>query len=240
MFRGHHRTLPMFVWYIGLNVTEAITMVFVYSHFGFNSAPAYRIFWAMQVIVMIAQTLASAEILHRALQDYPGIWELVWRVILSAIIATIGYAWWTADSRDQWGLMIAHRGYYFTFAVAFVLCLIVLRHYSVSIDPVYKILLAGFCFYSCASIVADTLLQSQFQRNFPGYANVWNAFEMLMFFAVLVVWAVALRHPVRVSASSKPPIHIGGGAYETVSPQVNASLREMNDTLRKIFGKQAA
>jgi len=229
----------MFAWYMGLNLAQAMIMVEVYSHFGFNSGPSYRIYWATQVIVMIVQTLASTEILHRALEDYPGIWELVWRVILFAIIAIIGYAWATANSKDGWGLWAVHRGYYFTFAVAFVLCLLVVRHYSISIDPVYKVLLGGFCLYSCGVIVADTLVKSLFLQNFSRYSDVWNGFELLLFFAVLLVWVVALRHPVRVSASSQPS-QATGGAYESVSPQVNASLREMNDTLRKFFGKQAA
>ena len=124
-------------------------MAGVYSHYGFHSAPSLPHLLGDQVLTMIAQTLASTELLHRALQDYPGIWELVWRVIWFAIIVIIGYSWWTADSKDQWGLWAAHRGYYLTFAVAFVLCLLLIRHYSISIDPVYKVLLGGFCFYSC-------------------------------------------------------------------------------------------
>lgn len=233
----------MFVWYVGLNLAQAFIMVGVYSRFGFNSAPAFRTYWGIQVLVMIAQTLASAEILHRALQDYPGIWELVWRVILVAIITVIGYAWSTADGKDIWGLWAAHRGFYITFAVAFVLCLLVIRHYSISIDPVYKVLLGGFCFYSCWSIVADTLLKSLFFQNFPGYAEVWNASEMTMFYAVLVIWIVALRHPVRAMASSRtsgsgPNGGGGGGAYEGMTPRINARLREINDSLRRFFRGQ--
>ena len=238
LLRRHYRTLPMFVWYIGLNIAEAFILAGVYSHFGFNSAPSFRTFWAMQMLVMVAQTLASTQLLHRALEDYPGIWELVWRVILVAIIAIIGYTWWTADGKDQWGLWAAHRGYYFTFAVAFVLCLLVIRHYSISIDPVYKVLLGGFCFYSCWNIVADTLLRSLFLQNFPGYADVWNASEMVMFFSVLVVWIVALRHPVRAAAAS-PTSGPTGGTYEGMSPRVNARLRELNDSLRKFFRRRA-
>jgi hypothetical protein len=242
--RRHYRTLLMFSWYIGLNLAQAFIMVGVYSHFGFNSAPSFRIYWATQVIVMIVQTLASTEALHRALQDYPGIWELVWRVILCGIIAVIAYAWATANSKDNWGLLAAHRGFYFTFAVAFVLCLLVIRHYSILIDPVYKVLLGGFCFYSCWSIVADTLLKSLIIQNFPRYAEVWNGSELVGFFAVSTIWVVALRHPVRMVAASRTPGAGGGvsdgGAYERLSPQVNAGLREMNDSLRKFFGRQAA
>ena len=170
--RRHYRTLPLFAWFVGLNLAQAIVMTGVYSHYGFVSAPAYRTYWATEVVTMIVQTLASAEILHRALEDYPGIWELVWRVILLSIIVIIGYAWATANSKDQWGLLAAVRGYYLTFAIAFVLCLLVVRHYSISIDPVYKILLGGFCFYSCGVFVSDTLLKQMFLAIFPRYSDV--------------------------------------------------------------------
>lgn len=236
--RRHYRTLPMFAWYIGLNFAQALILIPVYSHFGFISEASFRIYWATEVITMIAQTLASTELLHRALQDYPGIWELAWRLILSAIVVVIVYSWITANKNDQWGLMYADRGYYLTFAVAFVLCLLLVRHYSVAMDPVYKVLLGGFCFYSCGAFVSDTLLKAQFMQHLPKYSDVWNESELLIFFVVLVVWIVALRHPVSVPV--KTSSGIGAGAYEQIGPQVNARLRELNDTLRKFFRKQAA
>jgi hypothetical protein len=236
--RRNYRAVPTFAWYIGLNVAQAIVMVAVYSHFGFYSAPAYRTYWTIEIIIMVAQTLASTELLHRALQDYPGIWELTWRVILLAIITTIGIAWATANSNDQWGLLTAHRGYYLTFAVAFVICLLLIRRYEISVDPVYKMLVGGFCFYSCGSIFADTLLKLQYLMKFKAYAEVWNSAEMWLFVIVLTVWIIALRHPVRAPAET--PSYIDGPPYEVVAPQVNAQLRAVNDSLKKFFDKKAA
>jgi len=232
----HYRTLPAFAWYIGLNLAQAIVLVPVYSHYGFVSAAAFRAYWATQVITMVAQMLASTTLLHRALEDYPGIWELSWRVIWLAIVIVIGYSWATANSKDRWGLMYAHRGFYLTFAVAFVACLLLIRHYAIAIDPVYKVLIAGFCLYSCGNFLTDTLLKSQFMEHFPKYSEVWNASDLLIFFAVLVVWVVALRHPVR--QSTQVP-RASGIAYEEFAPQLNARLRELNDTLRRFFRRQA-
>ena len=61
---------------------------------------------------------------------------------------------------------------------------------------------------------------------------------MLLFVAVLVVWIVALRHPVRVRAQQ--PTIVGSATYEVMAPQVNAQLRAINDSLRKFFDKEAA
>jgi hypothetical protein len=237
LFRRHYRTLPTFAWYIGLNLVQAVILYGVYKHYGFVSAAAYRSYWATQVITMIAQMLASTELLHRALQDYPGVWELSWRVIFFSIVVVIGYSWFTASSNDEWGLMYADRGFHLIFAIAFVACLLLVRHYSIAIDPVYLLLIGGFCFYSCGVFVADTLLKQEFNEAFPKYSEVWNKFEMLLFFAVLVVWVVALRHAVRVPVRPSRP---SGGAYEQFGPQVNARLREMSDTLRKFFKGRTA
>lgn len=236
--RRNYRAVPTFTWYIGLNLAQAFIMLGVYSHFGFRSEQAYHTYWALEVIIMVVQTLASTELLHRALQDYPGIWELTWRVILVAVIATIGVAWATANSNDQWGLMAAHRGYHSIFAVAFVLCLLLIQRYAISIDMVFKILVGGFCLYSCGTIFADTLLKLQYVKQSKAYAEVWNYSELLLFVVVLVVWIVALRHPVRVRAQQ--PNFVGGAAYEVMAPQVNAQLRAINDSLRKFFDKEAA
>ena len=239
--RRHYRSLPLFSLYIGLNLAQAVILFYVYRHFGFTSVPSFQIYWATQVLAMIAQTLASTELLHRALQDYPGIWELSWRIILFAILVVVGYSWAAANRKDNYGLLHAIRGYYITFAIAFTACLLLVRHYSIAIDRVYQALIGGFCFYACGSFVADTLLKQQFIQSFPKYSDVWNSLELLLFFVVLVTWTVALWHPGRVSvrASSQGP-GSGNVNYETLSPQVNARLREMNDSLRKFFGRQAS
>lgn len=236
VFHHHYRSLPRFAWFIALNLAQAIILFVVYSRYGFNSEMAFRVFWATQVITMVAQTLASIELLHRALQDYPGIWELAWRLILVALLGVLAYSWATATPGGDWGLWAADRGFNLTFAIAIILCLLLVRHYTISIDPVYKAILGGFCFNSCGAIIADTLLRAQIQLHFPAYAEVWNEMEMLIFFVVLVVWVVALRHPVRVLAS---PGTTGAVPYEEFAPQINARLRELNDTLRKFFRKQA-
>lgn len=234
--RRNYRALPTFTWYIGLNVAQALIMLGVYSHFGFTSATSFRTYWAGEVVIMILQTLASTEALHHALQNYPGIWELTWRVILLAILVVIVHAWRTANRNDAWGLLTAHRGYYVIFAVAFVLCLLLIRRYSVSIDPVYKMLVGGFCFYSCGWIVADTLLKLQYLQKFPRYAEVWNYSQMWVFLTVLTIWIIALRNPVRVQPQASS--HGAGADYELIGPQINAQLRAMNDSLRKFFGKR--
>jgi hypothetical protein len=236
--KRHYRTLPLFTSYIFLNLCQAALLMVVYPMVGFGSQTSFKMFWSSQAITMFAATLASTELLHRALWDYPGIWALAWRLIAVAATVVVVYSWATADKSSGWGVMSADRGYHLTFSVAIISCLLLVRYYAISIDPVYKSLLGGFCIYSCGVIVCDTLLKVQYLQHWKAYGDIWNNSEMLIFFAVLVVWTVALRHPVRALAQRPGPATPDQESYDQLSSNLNARLREINDVLRKFFRKE--
>ena len=195
--KRHFRSLPLFAVYISLNLCQTAFIFFVYSHFGFTSHTAWRLCWLSEPFTLVAQALASTEVLHRILRHYAGIWALAWRLIAGATIIVISYAAASAQQRPDWSVMIANRGYHLTFAVGLISCLLVVRFYSIPVDPVYKTLLGGFCVYSCTVVAANTLLEALFRRHFPQFGDVWNYLEMTVFIGVEIAWVVALRHPVR-------------------------------------------
>jgi hypothetical protein len=230
--RRHYRSLLFFVLYIILNLCQAAFLVFVYSRFGYNSPEARELYWISEPITLAAQALAAAEVLHRVLWAYSGIWGLAWRLIAAAASVVVCYASVSAGQTPHWRLMIANRGFHLTFAVALVSCLMLVRFYSIPVDPVYKALLGGFCFYSCTVVAANTLLQLLFVRRYPGWGNIWNYLELVVFVGVQVVWAVALRHPAL--AHEKPTL-LPYSTYDRVSPEVNAGLRRLNGVLSKFW-----
>jgi hypothetical protein len=230
--KRHFRSLPLFAVYIALNLCQAAFIFFVYSRFGYTSHTALRLCWLSEPITLAAQTLAATEVLHRVLRHYAGIWALAWRLIAAAAVVVISYAVASAQQRPEWSLMIANRGYHLTFAVALISCLLVVRFYSIPVDPVYKTLLGGFCVYSCTIVAANTLLQALFLRHFPQFGDVWNYLEMTVFIGVEIAWAVALRHPVR--EEDKPSL-LPPSTYDRVSPDVNSRLRALNDILSKLL-----
>jgi len=230
--KRHFHSLPLFSIYIVLNLCQAAFLYFVYSQFGYNSDVARQMFWISEAITLAAQTLAATEVLHRVLRAYSGIWGLAWRLIAAAVFIVVCYALASAGRTPEWRLMIADRGYHLTFAVALISCLLLVRFYSIPVDPVYKTILGGFCVFSCSSVVANTLLQALFLRRYPRSADVWNYLEMLVFIGVQISWAVALRQPVR--AEAKPTL-LPPSTYERLSPQVNARLRALNDLLSKLW-----
>jgi hypothetical protein len=230
--KRHFHSLPLFSIYIVLNLCQAAFLYFIYSQFGYYSHVARQMFWISEPITLAAQTLAATEVLFRALQAYSGIWGLAWRLIAAAVVVVVCYAAASAGQTPEWRLMIADRGYHLTFAIALISCLLLVRFYSIPVDPVYKTLLAGFCVFSCFSFVANTVLQALFQRHYPGSSDIWNYLEMLVFIVVQIVWAVALRHPVPAEAR---PTLLPPSTYDRLSPQVNARLRALNDLLSRLW-----
>jgi hypothetical protein len=233
--RRHFRTIPQFSLYIALNLCQAALLCFVYSQFGFTSLIARQSSWLSEPIILAAQALAAMEILHRVLRQYAGIWALAWRLVALAAVIVIGYVLTSAKQSPDWSLMILNRGYHLTFAVALISCLILVRFYSIPIDPLYKTLMGGFCFLSCTIVAANTLLQVLFVRHFPNADMIWNYLEMVVFAGVQMAWAVALRHPAR--AQDKPTM-LPPSTYDQLSTDVNSRLRGLNDVLSRFLRAQ--
>jgi hypothetical protein len=234
--KRHFRSLPFFAVYSVLNLCQAAFLLFVYSKFGYTSQEARELYWISEPITLTAQALAAGEVLHRVLWAYAGIWGLAWRLIAAATSIVVFYAAVSAGKTPDWRLLIANRGFHLTFAVALVSCLVLVRFYSIPVDPVYKSLLGGFCFFSCTVVAADTLLQLLFLRRYPGVGNTWNYLEMVVFVGVQVVWAVALRQPIR--APEKPTL-LPPSTYDRMSPEVNAGLRRLNEVLSRLWRLEA-
>jgi hypothetical protein len=233
--KRHFHTLPLFSVYVALNLCQSAFLLFVYSQFGFTSHVARQACWLSEPIILVVQTFAATEVLHRVLRHYAGIWALAWRLIAIAAATVICYASASAAQSPNWGLMIANRGYHLTFAVALISCLLLVRWYSIPVDPVYKMVLGGFCVFSCAAVAANTLLQVLFLRHFPKFSEAWNYQEVIVFLGVQIAWAVALRHPVRVE--DKPAL-LPPSTYDRLSPEVNSHLRALNDLLAKFLRLQ--
>ena len=95
--------------------------------------------------------------------------------------------------------------------------------------------MGGFCVLSCTIVVDNTLFQVLFLRQFPNSGVIWNSLVMVVFIGVQMVWALALRHPVRVD--DKPAL-LPPDTYDRLSPHVNSRLRDLNDVLSRFLRLQ--
>jgi hypothetical protein len=93
LWQRNFKTYPQFFAYVAAVLMQNLAFVLSYRLWGFSSEVAFRIGWSAQGLVTLARALAVAEICHRILAKFPGIWGLAWRLLLAAAAFISFYAW---------------------------------------------------------------------------------------------------------------------------------------------------
>lgn len=236
--RKNYRKLPYFTAYVALNICQAGFLLFVYSHWESQSATAATLAWTSECLTLIAQALATVEILEITLRPYQGIWGLGWRAltVTSGIVVLLV----ALEARGHWAAarwFELDRGYHLTFASAIIACLLLVRYYTIPVPPAYKMLLGGFCFYSCTEIMVNTLLQAFFKKDFFLHMAAWQLWTMSSFILVQFIWAAALWKALPVEdRRAAPP---SDSDYQRLSPQINEDLRRLNEKLSRLWKLEA-
>src|ERR1700686_4564639 len=192
----HFRRLPFFTAYVCLNVAQSLVLYPIFLYYGINSHAASLVGWWSEAITLLARLFATIEILHLVLISYRGIWGLAWRLLAATSVVVLLFV-----SVGSWGnarqaLIRADRGYHLIFAVALILCLAMIRYCFIHVDNAYKVLLVGFCFYSCVKILLNTVLYNFLNHLDSPYATVWQILAVSQYLIVLLFWGAALLHPL--------------------------------------------
>jgi hypothetical protein len=229
LYRKNHRVFPFFFAYALLNLLQSVMVFEVYRIWGFSSTASIRIAWSTHGLVDIARGVAVAEICHRILAKFPGIWELAWRLLLAAAAFISFYAW--AVSRGSWPFAILNldRGLELAMATVIVLLSVFARYYDVGVAPAVRTVAIGFLLYSCFRVLNDTILEGWLHR----YATLWNLSGTLSFLASMLLWSWAFRRtqPATTFETKLVPEDL----YRTLTPEINARLRELNEQLRHFW-----
>ena len=191
--KGNFRKLPLFTVFALLNLCQAGFLLVVYYVLQLDRDHTLALAWDSEVITMLAQALATIEILRLTLKTYRGIWGLGWRALatVSALVVSVV----ALTTRGSWaiaGWWELNRGYHLTFASALIVCLLLVRYYSIPLSPTYKLMLGGFCFYSCIDVLINTVLQTLLYKRFNTYQSLYQFAIMFSFLVVQVVWISAL------------------------------------------------
>ena len=198
IYRRHFRRLPFFTAYVTANLCQAVFLVAVYIHSGFNSSTAFTLAWAAEAITLIARAFAITEIIRLVLGPYRGVWALGWRLLTGVAVVVIFYATIGVGGSMDWIVLAADRGFHLAFAAVLVGFFLLVRYYAVPIRALHRALLGGFCFYSCTVVLTNTLYRVLFLRSSAYYEAVWGDAKLLAYIAVQAVWAVALLKPLPV------------------------------------------
>lgn len=236
--KGNLRKIPYFTAYVALNICQAGFVLFLYSPLGPESRTTLGLAWASESLTLLAQALATFEILGITLRPYKGIWGLGWRALtlvscIVVILVTLAtYSHW---AYAQWFEL--NRGYHLTFASAVIACLLLVRYYSIPVPAAYKMILGGFCFYSCTEILINTILQAFLSQSFYIYQPIWQSARMISFIIVQIVWTAALRKPLPVE--TRQTASASDSHYRQMSPEINEQLGQLNEKLLQLWKLEA-
>src|SRR5216684_3832221 len=138
-----------------------------------------------------------------------------------------GFSSWTAYivAWSAQTVVVVARGLELAIAAVLLSLLTLARYYGIALRQPQKALAVGFCFFSCISVLNNTVLSWWLQR----HAVVWNGIEMSSYSLVLVAWCRALYKlvPIRPAVPSLIP----QATYEELAPRFNYRLRLLNDRL---------
>jgi hypothetical protein len=239
LFSQHgFRKLRIFTTYVCLNLAQAAFLAIVYSVWGVASPKTPTLAWYSESVTLDAQAFGTAEILKLTLRPYQGIWGLVWRSLMftsSLVVLLVAFTTQGSWQKAKWFEL--DRGYHLTFAATVIVCLLVIRYYSIQVPSAFKMILAGFCFNSCVQILINTLMQTFLRKTFDTYLSLWPSSTMAAFLVTLFVWVAALWKPLPadVRQTLPPPDSV----YQQLSPEINERLRELDGKLQRLWKMEA-
>ncbi len=236
--KGNFRKVPFFTGYIVLNICQAGFILCLLNIPGISPTTYAALAWISECVTLVAQALATAEILGIALRPYPGIWGLGWRalVFVSALVVLVVAL--TSEGRTATQRVFElNRGYHLTFATALIACLLLVRYYTIRVPAAYKMILGGFCFVSCVEVLIYTVIQILFHDGFGVYQAMWQSLSMSSFLLALTTWAIAVRKPF--PAEDRQISSLSDSTYQRLSPEINDQLRLLNEKLLRIWKLEA-
>jgi len=236
---GNFRRISLFTGYVIWNIAQAGIVYFTYIEFGLRSRIALEAAWMSQGIAQLFRVLATTEILRLILRPYRGIWALGWRVLAVGFGVVFSLALVALGTNFRWAIVVADRGFHLAFGVALVACLLLVRYYLIPVHSAYKALLAGFCFYSCTVVVANTVGRLLSVQGNPNSQMIWQLVTIGAFTFVSILWATVLRNPLPEPHQKGMPPDVKG-TYQEISSQINERLRRLDELLSRWWKLEAA
>jgi len=226
---GQHRVYPLFALYLVCNVLQAAVIVYLYQWYGFTSMSAYRIGWTTQGFVVVARAFAAAEVCHQILGRFKGVWAMTSRTLIVCGALVLGAALYFGRNGYRSAALTLEIGLESFIATWIVGLFWFARYYEVQIPTATGLLGLGLGLNSCFKILNDVVVE-RFARS---YQTAWNHASSAGFIAVLAIWIWGLRK--RAAARVSEPELRTAKVYQTLIPQVNRRLVELNEQLSQLW-----
>jgi hypothetical protein len=225
LYRRNHRVFPGFFVYVLLNFLQCFILFASYKIWGFSSPASERMAWGTQFFVTIARALAVAQICHRVLAKYRGIWALAKRLLVATAVVVLLCSWAISEGSLHFAVLNANRGMELTIASVILFFFLFVRYYGIAVDPAVRTLAVGLFLYSCFYVLNITILEGRLHD----YARLWNVCGTLAFVASLLIWNWALWE--RQPQTTFEPEMLSDDIYRTVAPEINERLKALNEHL---------
>jgi hypothetical protein len=249
------RTLPFFAAYASTLLANTVAVWLVYRFFGFRSPAAYFSYWPTLLFNAGMRSLAIAELCRYKLRGYPGIWGLVWRLLIGiAAIFLLHAAWDTSGQPNRLAIysLVLDRDLAVASVAILAALLLLHNYYRLSLEPLQRKISAGICLVCAVDVVGDTILRGLFtgyllpyfsSDNSPYKAAVapfferitqsWSVIHLCCFMVTMGIWCYAVRKPVPAPADAPEllPAHV----YRELSPAINLRLNAFNDRLVELL-----
>ena len=221
---------PAFSVYISTTVLQSLFGAWASHHWGGQSMRYFNFAWGAQGVVICVRWVAVIEVARRVLAAYSGIWKLASGILFILCIFILVYS--VVVPRTAWYLSVlsADRAVEFSIASFIVGLLAFARYYRLSMTNLERLLCIGFCLFSCSWVISDTIYQG---AQHPA-GMWWEFFEILAFFATLLLWVDAVRKPFEVHQPATAPA-LSRDQYANASQQLNARLDQLNNRLSHLL-----
>jgi hypothetical protein len=226
---SQYRVYALFTAYLACNLFQSVIGVYLYQWYGFSSMNAFRIGWTTQAFVVVARALAAAEVCHQILGRFRGVWAMASRLLVACGVLVLCGALYFGRNGYQFAVMTLEIGLESFIATWVVGLFCFARYYEVQIPALTSLLGLGLGLNSCFKIVNDVVLE----RFVKSYLTIWNYASSTAFVAVLAIWIWGLRKPAGARVSE--PMLRTANVYETLMPQVNRRLLELNEQLGQLW-----
>jgi hypothetical protein len=232
VWRKLYRSYPIFLAYVIVTVLQTLLTAWALRHWGAESIVYVKVAWGMQGLVVGVRWLAVAEIARRVFSAYSGI-----RRLSTTVLSVVGVSIFTGSILiwSTWAQVILHvdRAVELCIAVFIVGMFLFVRYYGLVMTNLQRQLAVGFCLFSCSWVVLNSVFQN---REHP--AGFWfGFFQIVTFFATLLIWIAAVRAPVE-AVEPTVPVVLSPDAYRQLSGQLNARLLLLNDRLNHLLRSQ--
>ena len=225
LYRKNYRTFLFFFVYALLNFLQSVALFETYRINGFGSPISARIAWASQGLVSISRGFAIAEVCRLVLARYRGVWKLAWRLLFVAGALIAFYAWAVSGGSWRSAILNLDRGIELAIASVIVLLFLFVRYFEIKVETTVRTIAIGFFLFSSFRVLNDTM----WGRWLNHYAALWSLLGTLTFLASLLLWTWALRH-TQPETTFAPEL-LPGDLYHSLSPEINARLRALNEQL---------